>query len=153
MEIKFERAAAEDAETLIDVRNKSFYEDYIRYGMCPGYNISKEHMIDSISSTIAYKIVCNNQVIGNIGIKDNQDSNYYIGCLCVIPDYQNKGIGQKAINFVENEFPNAVVWILKTPADKERNIYFYKKMGYKIIDEFVEGSVKLVVFEKKINAI
>ncbi len=123
----------------------------MKYGECPGYNISKEHMTTSILNRISYKIICNNEVVGNISIRDNHDNTYYLGCLCVISDYENRGIGQKGIKFIESEFPNATVWTLRTPADKERNHYFYKKMGYTIINECIEGYVKLVVFEKKIK--
>lgn len=101
MEIKFERATIDDTEILINIRNQCFYADFINYGECPGYNISKEDMANSILSRIAYKITFNNHVIGNISITDNQDGTYYLGCLCVIPDYENKGIGQKAIRFIE----------------------------------------------------
>lgn len=151
MEIKFERATVNDTEILINVRNQCFYEDFIKYGECPGYNISKEDMTNSILSRIAYKIILYNQVIGNISVTDNKDGTYYLGCLCVIPDYENKGIGQEAIRFIESEFPNASLWTLQTPADKERNHYFYKKMGYSIVKECIEGSVKLVILEKKVN--
>ncbi|WP_010249776.1 GNAT family N-acetyltransferase [Acetivibrio cellulolyticus] len=108
-EIRFEKATINDIEVLIDVRNKSFYADYTKYGECSGYNMSKEDMTDSILNRISYKIICNNQVVGNIGIRDNQDDTYYLGCLCVIPDYENKGIGEGVIRFIESEFPNATV--------------------------------------------
>ena len=150
-DIRFERVSLEDAETLIDVRNKSFYEDYLKFGECPGYHISVESMTKSILNRIMYKIICDNKVVGNISIKDNQDGSFCLGCLCVIPEYQNRGIGQTAIKFIENELPNAVSWTLKTPADKKKNVSFYQKAGYTIIDELVDGTVKLVLFEKKIK--
>ena len=96
-------------------------------------------------------VICNNQIVGNINVRDNQDNTYYLGCLCVIPDYENKGIGQEAIRFIESEFPNATVWTLETPEDKKRNHYFYKKAGYTIVKEYMGGSVKTALFEKKIN--
>jgi len=37
---------------------------------------------------------------------------------------------------------------LETPADKERNHYFYKKCGFKVTGEFMDGNVKVVIFEK-----
>lgn len=151
MEISFERATVDDAEALINVRNLSFFEDYIKYGECPGYNISKESMTNTILSRIVYKIICNSQIIGNISIHDNNDNTYYLGCLCIIPEYQNKGLGQKAISFIEGEFPNAIAWTLETPADKIINHYFYKKMGYTIIKEYIDNSVKVALFEKRIH--
>lgn len=127
MEIKFERASIKDVDILINVRNKAFYADYVKYGEYPGYNNSKESMTNAILNRIAFKIVCNNQIIGNISASENHDNTYYLGCLCVIPDYENKGIGQEAIRFIESEFPHATVWTLETPADKKRNHYFIKK--------------------------
>lgn len=151
MDVRFERAVIDDAEALINVRNRSFYADYVKYGECPGYNKSIESMKNSILNRIAYKIICNDQIVGNISVRYNQDNIYYLGCLCVIPKYENKGIGQQAVRFIENEFPNAVCWTLETPADKKKNNYFYKKMGYTIVKEYMNGSVKVVLFEKKMK--
>lgn len=151
MTVRFEKATVDDVEELISIRNKCFYSDYIKYGECPGYNISKEHMIKKISNNISYKIICDNKTVGNISVTDNNDSTYYLGCLCVIPDYENQGIGQESLRFIESTFPNATVWTLETPADKKKNHYFYKKAGYIIVKEYINGSVKVVLFEKKIH--
>ncbi|GFP75326.1 GNAT family N-acetyltransferase [Clostridium fungisolvens] len=152
MEIKFEIANIEDAEVLVEVRNLSFFSDYIKYGECPGYNISIESMTNTLLNTKikSYKIFSDEKVVGNISVRENNDNTCYIGCLCVIPSYENRGIGQHAIRFVEKEFSNVTVWSLETPADKERNHYFYKKLGYNIVDEYMSGSVKVVLFEKKL---
>lgn len=151
MELRFEKAEPNDAEELINIRNQCFYEDYVKYGECPGYNLSKDAMIEIILNRKLYNIICDNKIVGSISVKDNKDNTYYIGCLCIIPDYENKGIGQATLKFIENEFPDAKVWTLETPADKLRNHYFYKKAGFKIVKEFVEGTVKLVEFEKRVN--
>jgi ribosomal protein S18 acetylase RimI-like enzyme len=151
MEIRFEKAKLSDADELINIRNQSFYEDYVKYGECPGYNLNKENMTEIILNRILYNVICDNKIVGSISVKENKDDVYYIGCLCVIPEYENKGIGQETLKFIEGEFPNAKVWKLETPADKLRNHYFYKKAGFKIVKEFMEGTVKLVEFEKKIN--
>ena len=153
MKIKFERATIDDIDELINVRNQSFYEDYVKYGECPGYNLTKENMKNVFLSRIIYNIISDNKIVGNIGVRDNNDNTYFLGCLCVIPDYENKGIGQEALRFIESEFPKATVWTLETPADKERNHYFYKKFGYNIVKEYMEGSVKLVLFENIINPV
>ena len=68
----------------------------------------------------------------------------------IILNMVNVPEGQEAIRFIESECPNATL-TLQTPADKERNHYFYKKMGYNIVKECIEGSVKLLIFEKKVN--
>lgn len=153
MEVRFERATIDDVEALINVRNLSFYADYVKYGECPGYNKSKESMANAILNRIVYKIICNNQIVGNISVRDNHDNTYHLGCLCVISEYENKGIGQEALRFIEEQFPDAAVWTLETPADKERNHYFYKKAGYRIVKRYMHGSVNLVLFEKRMNTL
>ncbi|AKN34102.1 acetyltransferase [Clostridium carboxidivorans P7] len=148
MKIEFVKATIDDVNKLIDVQNQSFYDDFLKYGQCPGYNHSKESMTDIILNKITYKIICDNQIVGDIIIRDNNDGNYFLKGLCVIPDYENNGIGQEAIKFVEGQFPSATAWTLETPADKERNHYFYKKMGYTISKEYMDGFVKIVLFKK-----
>lgn len=71
----------------------------------------------------------------------------------MIPDYENKGVGQKCVKAIECQFPKVTVYTLETPADKTRNHYFYKKMGYAITKEYMVGSVKISLFEKKMNSI
>ncbi|MDQ2088121.1 GNAT family N-acetyltransferase [Herbivorax sp. ANBcel31] len=145
------KANIEDVQKLIEVQNQSFYDDYIKYGECPGYNHTVESMTNIIENRFTYKIVYENEIIGDIIVKKNSCNNYYLGCICVIPYYQNKGIGNVAISFIEQQFPNAENWTLETPSDKEVNHHFYKKLGYVIVKEYLVGKVKIALFEKKTN--
>ena len=151
MEIEFITASEDDAEKFVEVQNKSFYSDYLKYGMCPGYGRSSEDMIESMKNNIAFKIIADKEVVGKISVKQIKPDEYHVNCLCIIPEYENKGIGQKAIALLEKQFCEIKKWSLETPADKLRNHYFYKKCGYKIVDKMMEGTVELVVFEKEIN--
>lgn len=65
-----------------------------------------------------------------------------------MPEYHNKGIGQKAIQFVENENPEAKVWHLITPFKSYRNHHFYEKMGYVKASEYKHSDC-LTMFEYK----
>ena len=49
MTIEYRQAALKDAELLIKIYNASFYDDYVRYGSCPGYGQTKEKMQESIN--------------------------------------------------------------------------------------------------------
>jgi ribosomal protein S18 acetylase RimI-like enzyme len=146
--IQFERAVPGDADLLISVQNQSFYSDYIKYGFCPGYNRSRDSMVESILNRIVYKILCDGTVVGDIIIRDNSNGDYYLGCICVIPDYENKGIGQTAMNFIDTCFPDAIHWSLATPSDKLKNHYFYQKYGFKITKEYNVDGVLMFSFEK-----
>ena len=151
MEIEFIKASEDDAEKFVEVQNKSFYSDYLKYGMCPGYGRNAKEIIEAMKNDFVFKIVADKEVVGKISVKQIKDDEYHVNCLCIIPEYENKRIGQKAIAFIEKQYPHAKKWSLETPADKLRNHYFYKKCGYKIVDKMIDGTVELVVFEKEIS--
>jgi len=148
MNIQFDRAALEDADALISVQDQSFYSDFIKYGICPGYNRTHDSMVESISRNHVYKILYDGTVIGDIIVRDSGNGDYFLGCICVIPDYENKGIGQLAMRFIDASFPDSKHWSLETPSDKLRNHYFYKKHGYEITKEYDVDGVHISFFEK-----
>lgn len=72
---------------------------------------------------------------------------YEVGCLCVIPEYQGKGIGSQAIKFATAYYEDWDKFTLITPADKMENIRFYtEKCGFDIVSTEIDGSVKVVRF-------
>lgn len=145
MKLIYIRAKQTDADLLIDLYNKSFYDDFIKYGECPAYGKTSEQMEKSIENFPKEIIICDRTPVGVISAENKGNGNYYIGCLCVIPKYQNKGIGTRAVSHLKQ-----ILWDWKhieliTPADKEENIYFYtQKCGFKIINSMMDGNVKVV---------
>lgn len=148
MNITFERASTKDIDKIIEIRNKCFYDDFIKYGEFPGYNCSVKGVTEAVNERHVFMIMSDDNAIGNISVGTDNIGNYHLNCLCVIPEYENKGVGQQAMNFIENLFSDAKHWSLQTPADKSRNHYFYKKFGYQITKEYMHNRVKLVLFEK-----
>ena len=69
MKIEYRKAAIEDAEVLINIYNAAYYDDYIRYGYCPGYGITKEGMEESIRVFNKYIIMCDNMPVGCVSSK------------------------------------------------------------------------------------
>lgn len=133
MDISFRKAVIQDAETLADIYNSSFYADYLRFGQCPGYGKTTEGMKESIEKCPKYVICCSEKAIGAISIKRIKDREYYIGCLCIIPEYQGKGIGTIAFKYICSLYDDWKVISLDTPLEKKENIMFYtKKCGMKI---------------------
>lgn len=151
MKIEFVRASEKDAKKFVEIQDKAFNSDYIKYGVCPGYGRNIESIAESMKSNITFKIVIDGEVIGKVSANKNEYDECHLDCLCIIPEYENKGIGQKAVAFIEKQFNDAKKWLLETPLDKLRNHYFYQKCGYTIIDKIMEGNVELVIFEKEIK--
>lgn len=148
MKIILKKAIIEDAEVIREVLNQAFYKDYIKYGYCPAYNQSIERVQKGIENSIPFKILVDEQTVGYMRVLYEGQGRYWLACLCIIPAYENKGVGKVAMKLLEKQFPNAKCWGLDTPVDNERNVYFYKKCGFKIIKEYMDENVKLVVFNK-----
>ncbi len=147
MIIKYRLATWEDAELLINIYNASFYNDYLRYGSCPGYGKTKEMMEESIRKCPKYIILCDNEPVGCVSCKKQEKGVYEVGCLCVVPEYQGKGLGTHAIQFVKTLYKDWVKLTLVTPIDKKENVQFYtEKCGFHIESTEMNENVKLARF-------
>lgn len=122
MNLSYKKAVKEDADLLIEIYNSSFYDDYLRYGMCPAYGKTTKEMEDSIADSIKY-IVLNDAVpVGAISVFEEKKGYYYLGCLCVVPSYQGMGIGTQAFQHILSVCSDWKQITLVTPADKEQNV-------------------------------
>ncbi|MBR6301399.1 GNAT family N-acetyltransferase [bacterium] len=147
MDLQIRRATAEDAQVLVDIYNKAFYEDYVKYGECPGYGRSVSDMIKSINETSKYIAYVGADPVGAISVLKKDDGLYYLSALCVIPEYQRQGIGFQLLEFMKEQYKDWGRIELVTPADKKKNINFYtKKCGFKIDYEEMDRAVKVYHF-------
>ena len=147
MNIEYKQAALDDAELLINIYNAAYYDDYLRFGYCPGYGITKEAMEESIIVFNKYIIMCDNVPVGCVSSKQIESGVYEIGNLCIIPEYQGKGIGTKAIQFIKTLHEDWKILTLITPIDKKQNVKFYtEKCGFNIESTENDHDVELVRF-------
>ena len=147
MTIQYRKANIEDAGLLINIYNASFYSDYLRYGACPGYGHTKEMMEESISSYPKHIILCDNVPVGCVSCKKTEAGVYEIGCLCIIPEFQGKGIGTQAVQFVKTLHDDWEKLTLVTPIDKKENVKFYaEKCGFQIVSTETVDNVELARF-------
>ena len=147
MELFYKNADINDAETLIDIYDSAFYDDYILYGECPAYGRSVENMEQSVQEfpkVIAYD---QGKAVGVISYKPEGSGKYYIGCLAVKKEEQGKGIGTALMRHFLDEHPDWNEITLVTPCDKEQNIRFYtERFGFNITGEEDDGHVKVLWF-------
>ena len=147
MTIKYRQAVKEDAELLVNIYNASFYDDYVFYGECPAYGQTKEHMEQSFENFTKYLILGDNTPIGALSFKNEGDGRYYLGCLCVIPEYQGMGIGTEAFKYMLSVCSDWKEITLVTPADKRQNVKFYtEKCGFSLGEKRMDGNVEIVTF-------
>ena len=147
MELTYRKAVKDDANLLIEIYNSSFYDEYVSYGECPAYGQTKEQMEQSIEDFTKYIVLKDNIPVGALSFNDEGDGRYYLGCLCVIPAYQGKGIGTKTFQYMLSVCPNWKQITLVTPTDKEQNVKFYtEKCGFSIGEKVMDGKVEVVNF-------
>ena len=147
MTIEYRQAASDDAELLVSIYNASFYGDHLRYGACPGYGRTKEMMEASIREHPKYIILCDKKPVGCVSCKRLEKGVYEVSCLCVVPEYQGRGLGTKAIEFVKTLYEDWERFTLVTPMDKRENVKFYtEKCGFQIVSTEKDGDVELARF-------
>jgi len=89
----------------------------------------------------------NDEIAGSIRAYE-KNNRVYIGKLIVHPNFQNKGYGAKLLNEIEKYF-ECKTFELFTSTKSEKNLYLYKKNGYKEIkQEKGTGNIMLVFLEK-----
>ena len=147
MNIEFRKADRADAGLLTDIYNAAFYDDYLRYGECPAYGRTREMMEQSILEYPKFLILCDGRPVGSISCKETEKGTYEIGCLCVVPEFQGKGIGTSAVEFVKTCYGDWKRFTLITPADKKQNVRFYtEKCGFEVRSAEKDGNVEVVRF-------
>jgi GNAT superfamily N-acetyltransferase len=71
----------------------------------------------------------NNHIIGSVRARE-ENNRVYIGKLIVHPDFQNKGFGTELLNTLESNYEKKT-FELFTSSKSKKNLYIYKKNGYK----------------------
>lgn len=157
MNVVFELAKPEDAKELYEVQKLAYKEQlemYQDYDTDPAVE-GIDWVLFRIKHHVYYKIMHDGKIIGEVDVYQHKRSplHYEMNGIFVHPDYQNCGIGEKAIKFVENEFVDAKVWTAWTPHRTEKNHRFYEKVGYGKtgIQEKIMDNLTLVQYGKKLN--
>ena len=98
----------------------------------------------------AYTIRQGEQVIGAVILWINRDNHQnFLGNIFVHVGLENRGIGTTIWQFIEQEYPDTLVWRTETPTFSRRNHHFYvNKCGFHIVaiknpKDWEEGSYLL----------
>lgn len=147
MQLEYKRAVKKDADLLINIYNTAFYDDYVRYGECPAYGKTRDRMEQSIELFPKYIVSCDDIPVGVISFENKGSGNYYLGCLGIVPEYQGKGIGTRAFQYMLTICSDWKRITLVTPSDKVENIRFYtEKCGFHIGEKEMDGNVEVLNF-------
>ena len=135
--VRFLRAVPRDADKLARA-SKSAFENDIHYGAPnadgkgggpPGYQ-SPEWQRRMMRGGRYYKILAEDQLVGGFIVFTRSLRQYVLGRIFIHADFQDRGIGTQAMDFMFREFPLAKSWTLETPTWNQRTRHFYEKMGF-----------------------
>ena len=123
-ELCFRPAEEKDVPLLTNLYDRAFLEDFQRYGQCPGYGRSQEQMRDSLRRVPKQILLFGGVPVGVLSYERRDDGSVYLGCLCIVPEMQGRGLGTRAFAHMLEECPEVHRFELVTPADKAQNIAF-----------------------------
>jgi len=139
---------------MLNIQKKCFKNHFERYQDLSGspYKEVLEKMLFRINYEKGnyYKTVSSNTLIGGIWVFEKEMKIFRVGIVYVLPEYQNNGIGQKALAMAENLHRDAKGWELDCPEDLSINRRCYEKAGYVLTDEkeIINDKLTLVCYKK-----
>ncbi|MRX74392.1 GNAT family N-acetyltransferase [Bacillus lacus] len=137
--ITIQRAALQDAEALTILKRETFNKEAERWlpevGIedyniqPPGYD-SLSMMKYMISHLHFFQILSDEKTVGGLAVTLSGKYRGRIDRIFVIPEEQGKGIGGKAIDLLEELYPQVISWDLETSSRQTANHHFYEKKGF-----------------------
>lgn len=136
IDLQFERMTEEDIPELTEIMTRAFDDEAQRFqgipkGGPPGYDTGEflqKWAFDE--GGLGWKIIADGKTVGAFILFINPRKDCWLGNIFVDPDYQNKNIGTRSWEFIEDTYPDAKTWNLNTPAWATRNHHFYEKLGF-----------------------
>lgn len=155
MEVTLFRANIDDAKEIHAMQVEVFkelLEKYQDFGISPGNeNIEKVEARLKQDFSFYYFICIGQQKVGAVRIVDKKEAgkNKRISPIFILPEFQGKGIAQKAIRLCEELHGNGN-WELDTILQEPKNCHLYEKMGYRQTGktEVVNEKLTLTFYEK-----
>lgn len=153
MRIRLLEATPADAVALTALQVEAFEADARRYsdappGGPPGYD-DVAWQVARMSRGGYFKILEEDALVGGAIVFRTGPASCEVGRIWVAPDREGRGVGGRALELLEQAFPEAVVWTLDTPSWATRNHRFYEHRGYRRVREEWAHGMRLVFFEKR----
>ena len=150
MEVSIVKAEKNDLEAILKLQKECYVieaEIYNDYNIAP-LTQDIQSLEEEFEKSAVLKAVIENKIIGSArGFVENET--LYIGRLIVDKNYQNKGIGQKLLDAMEQHFKKYARIELFTGSKSEKNLYLYNKKGYKEFKrQKINDNLSLVFLEK-----
>jgi hypothetical protein len=136
----FERFKEKDIELFTEIMKRAFDEDSRRHlnapaGGPPGYDngdFLRKWALDKNSQS--FKVYKDKKPIGLFIVWINGNNENFLGNMFIDPDIQDKGLGAIVWKYIEQKYPETIMWRTETPGFSKRNHNFYvNKCGFAIV--------------------
>jgi ribosomal protein S18 acetylase RimI-like enzyme len=108
-----------------------------------------EEIRAEFADALFLKVMDGERIIGSVRAVE-KDRTCHIGRLIVHPGFQNRGIGSRLLKAAEEKF-SCKRFELFTSERSERNLYLYKKFGYRECKRMALNEKTTLVFLEKFN--
>ena len=156
--IIIQRVNPNDAEAILDLQRRAYASEaeiYNDQNIAPltqtldeiKKDIKKQHFLKAIEESDNNNI---GKIVGSVRAY-TKDKTAFIGRLMVEPKLQNRGVGTLLMKAIEQQFkpPEVTRYELFTGHKSIRNLYLYKKLGYKEYKRTPVNETLTMVFMKK----
>ncbi len=138
--IKLEKVQIEDAEEMLKIQKDTFKMYTKKYGK---FSTNPANMtLDRMKFNINYrlgdyqKVILNDKIIGGIfGFMLEEESTWHLAQFYIHPDYEHLGYGTAAFQKFFDLHQDVKIWYADTIKQEIKNVEFYQRFGFKIIDE------------------
>ena len=145
-----ERAGVEDAGEILALQKLAYQSEAAIYGdyTIPPLTQTLEEIRADFEKQVFHMVSTDGRIVGSVRAYE-QGGTCFVGRLIVHPNFQNRGIGTKLLNQVEETFDDVERFELFTGSRSEKNLYLYQKVGYTVFrSEELTDKVSLVFLEK-----
>lgn len=146
---RFSKANINDVFRIQQAAYKPLFEKYQDAETNP-YMETKEDILMKYTrvGTQGYIFVEDDIIVGAVRIIMRGDV-CKVSALAVLPEYQNMGIAQAALNEIEEIHSDCKCWILDTILQEKGNCHLYEKLGYVRVGEPKKINDKLTLVDYK----
>lgn len=155
--VEVSAASAHDLPQLVRISKFAFLEHSTRMspfapGGPGGFDSLHWHQ-KALSAGSLFKICTGNQLLGAIYYSPRTPGTAWVNRVFLHPEAQNRGIGRRVFQIVEQQNPHVRSWGLDTPSWAVDNLHFYHSIAYrdKELRYIPEEGFDLVILEKKMG--
>ena len=149
-----EPASIEDAVDILNIQYLAFEAESRLYDgvEIPPLAQTLEGLMADFSEYAFLRAVVDGQIVGSVKCRETA-GRVWVGRLMVHPSWQNKGIGRKLMQAVEEYNPEAVEFELFTGNKSLKNIALYRSLGYEVRDEFLDDKQPGVILVNMVKTV